>query len=521
MKKNKAFIAMIIAGLLSSISIQASEPSKPNFLYIVTDEHNFRTIGAYRNQLSDKQAHMWGETVVETPHLDYLANQGALFTSMYATSPSCTPSRASMFTGQYPQTVNMPKNGRVMSGEIPTLADVLAKNGYHTAYTGKLHLLGHDDPLWHPKENFGFQDNRFMFNGGHWKKLGFNPDGSGKVDSHNNKGKPSSQLANADEHSFATDWLTDRALDVFDASKKSGQPFFKVVSILDPHTPNTVRPPYNTMYKLKDIELPHTWNETFDRKQASWRLPEIDFAMKAKAADKNGIRKKLKAPHMPSDKIQLMLRENITQYFGMVKCIDDNVGKMIARLKANGQFDNTIIIFTADHGDLLGEHGRDNKGVPFEGSAKIPFIVYYPKAIPANTIVNKAANNTDLMDTVLSLMKIKNHDPSSTAGRDLTPWFSNQATSKGEALEDLTFVRYQTWVGAFTDRYKLIFEKGGKKPWLIDLNKDPDENINYFDDPAYRQIRSELAHKLQAYAKAQNDDIALDAKVQTQLTKLL
>lgn len=515
----KYALLFISAWLLMSTTLMthAKQPQdKANFLLIITDEHNFRTIGAYRDLTEKPQAHMWGDKVVETPNLDYLAKNGAIFTSMYAPSPSCTPARASIFTGQYPQTVGMPKNGHALASEIPTIADVLLADGYHTAYTGKLHLLGHGAPMWQPKENFGFTDNRYMFNAGHWKKLGFNPDGSGRVASVNKNGKPNSSLDNANEKSFTTDWLTDRALAVFDDSKKMGKPFFQVISYPDPHTPNTVRAPYDTMFNADEMQLPHTWHDVFDKSQPSWRQPEIDFAMKAMG--KSGKKQKLDAPKLERSSIIKKLKTDIAQYFGMVRCIDDNIGRLLARLKANGQLDNTVILFTSDHGDLLGEHGRDNKGVPFEASAKVPFIIYYPKAIKANTVVNKAASLVDLMDTSLSLLNAKHFKPDLTTGRDLTPWFTNQAVNP--QLQDLTFVSFKSWAGAFTDRYKLVVESTNTSPWLIDLAKDPDENTNFINDPNYKSIIKQLAAALKQYGKEQKDAIVLNKNIQEKLNKL-
>ncbi|NIJ45118.1 putative sulfatase [Wenyingzhuangia heitensis] len=500
--------------LLLHVTVWKTNAQKtPNLLYIITDEHNFRTIGAYRDLLSKEQAYMWGEKAyVETPYLDYLAHNGAILTSMYATSPSCTPSRASMFTGNYPHTVKMPKNGYVLAHNVPTLANVLADNGYTTSYTGKLHLIGNPKPMWNPEYGYGFQHKKYMFNGGHWKKFGFNPDGTPKVASLNSKGVPNTNLNGADEKTFATDWLTDRALEFFDAQKNSKLPFFEVVSFPDPHTNNTVRAPYDTMYPIKNIELPKTFNLEYHKELPSWKNPEIDFAV-----DKTTKERKFKKGFTP-EKVKQKMKSDISQYFGMVKCIDDNIGKMIQKLKQNGQLENTIIIFSSDHGDLLGEYGRDNKGVPQEGSAKIPFIVYYPNAIKPGTVVNKAANNTDLMDTVLSLMNVKNYDANTTDGRDISPWLLGK---KNKDLEDITFVRYQWWASVITDRYKLIFDKSKTEPWLIDLEKDPQELINYIKDENYNEIVKKLAKELKAYGQKYNDDIVLDAKIKEQIDELI
>lgn len=495
-----------------SLCVKGQNFKKPNLLYIITDEHNFRTIGAYRELLSKEQAFMWGNMVVETPNLDYLAHHGAILTSMYAASPSCTPSRAAMFTGCYPNTVNMPKNGHVLSHHIPTLADVLATNGYCTGYTGKLHLIGNPKPNWNPTYGYGFQHKKYMFNGGHWKKIVFDEEGNPKVGSTNSKGKPNTKLNGADEKTFATDWLTDRAIEFFDAQKSNKQPFFQVVSYPDPHTNNTVRAPYDTLYNIKNVKLPKTFNLEYHKDLPAWKNPELDFAV-----DKNTKEKKLKKEYTPEKTIR-KLKKDITQYFGMVKCIDDNIGKMIQALKKNGQLNNTIIIFTSDHGDLLGEYGRDNKGVPQEGSAKIPFIVYYPKAIKAGTVINKAANNTDFMDTALSLMGITNFDPNTTEGRDISDWLLEK---ENKNLKDITFVTYQWWTAVITDRYKLVLDKSQTKPWLIDLDKDPTEMMNFIEDKTYRSVVVQLVNELLAYGKKHKDPVVLDKRIQSQLSLLL
>lgn len=488
-------------------SAQTVSAAPPNLLYIMTDEHNFRTLGAYRAQLDDAQAKPWGEVTVDTPNLDYLADNGALFTSFYATSPSCTPSRAAMLTGDYPQTNNIVSNGKTLPRTVPTLADVLQKRGYATGYVGKFHLIGSNKPMWAPEYAYGFEDKRFMFNGGHWKQFRFDENGAPK------EGR---RPPKRNDGTFATDWLTSRTLDFFDTQKDSGQPFFHVLSLPDPHTPNSVRPPYNKMYDIKDFKVPDTWREIYDDAMPEWWGPEIDSLTKFR--DKKTGKTTKGRPVVSSQEQKNTIRRDATQYFGMVNVIDENIGRIIERLKENGQFENTVIIFSSDHGDLLGEHGRDNKGVPYEGSAKIPFIVYYPQKISTPVIVDKAANNTDLMDTALSLMGVEGFDYASTDGRDLTPWLYGQEDAD---LADMTFVRYRNWAGVFTDRYKLILETRNTVPWLIDLEKNPDETVNYFKDPEYQETIAQLAEALKAYGDRYDDDIVKHPKVKSAIRKIL
>lgn len=170
--KHKINKVILPASLLSAIvSGSFSQTQQPNIVIIHTDEHNFRTLGCYRECLQNEQAFPWGkEAVVETPHIDRLAHQGVLFTRCYATSPVSSPSRASFMSGLYPQNNGVWTNDMVLSDAAVTFGESLRQNGYATGYIGKLHINGKGRPEWHPKRDFGFSDNRYMYNRGHWKK---------------------------------------------------------------------------------------------------------------------------------------------------------------------------------------------------------------------------------------------------------------------------------------------------------------------------------------------------------------
>ena len=240
-----------------------------------------------------------------------------------------------------------------MDDDVVTFAEILHRKQYATGYAGKWHLDGTGKPQWGPDRQFGFTENRFMFNRGHWKKLENTPDGP-RVAARNAKGQPSYDVAEADGKTFATDWLMDKAVDFIRRNKT--KPFCYMVSLPDPHGPNTVRAPYDSMYDNVDVPIPVTLNKT-PGQTPGWASRDKG------ASEKN-------------------LRKIMPKYYGMVKCIDDNVGKVLDCLRGQKLLDNTIVVFTADHGDLCGEHGRLNKGVPYEGSARIPFILYYPAKVP-------------------------------------------------------------------------------------------------------------------------------------------
>ena len=196
------------------------------------------------------------------------------------------------------------------------------------------------------------------------------------------------------------------------------------------------------------------------------------------------------------------LRRIMPKYYGMVKCIDDNVGKIVDCLRREKLLDRTIVVFTADHGDLCGEHGRLNKGVPYEGSAKIPFILYYPAKVPAGTVVNEALSCIDFLPTVLGLMDVE------TAGNEQGRDASALLTGKKPAdWHDIAFLRGTgavNWICAVTDRYKLVYSPKDD-PWLFDLEKDPDELTNRFGDAEYRPIVRRLTTELIDYCKTYGD----------------
>jgi arylsulfatase A-like enzyme len=421
---------------------------------------------------------MWGrDAVVDTPHIDWIADHGALCTKFYATTPVCSPSRASFVSGRYPQNTPVVTNNIALSDDIVTFAEILRRTGYTTGYAGKWHLDGPGRPQWAPPRKFGFEDNRYMFNRGHWKQLEDTPQGP-RVKAR--KGKtPTYDVTGADAESFTTDWLTDKTLEFVKAHRD--KPFCYMVSLPDPHGPDTVRAPYDTLYNSMTFTKPRTFDKSTDD-VPSWAKPQG-----------GGYGQSL--------------------YYGMVKCIDDNVGRILTCLRETGLLEKTIVVFTSDHGDLRGEHHRQNKGVPLEASAKVPFVIHYPGKIKAGTRVTQALGTVDFLPTLLSLMDVAT--AGREEGRDAADLFTRGRPPEG--WKDITFVRGTggadaNWLAAFTSRYKLIVSPADR-PWLIDMTEDPDELRNYCFDPGYRDIVRGLAGELIAYGKTYRDSRAADPKI--------
>ncbi len=491
LKSSTAASGSALSGTAAASTRPRNSSRKPNLVIIHCDELNFRTIGCYRNTLPPEQAFMWGKAkgaVCDTPHIDQIAREGAICTKFYAATPVCSPSRASLISGQYPHNTPVTNNSIPLGDEVVSFAEILAKTGYTTGYGGKWHLDGQGKPQWEPSRKFGFSDNRYMFNRGHWKQFEDTPQGP-RIKARQN-GKPSYAIAGADEQSFATDFLTTRAMQFITANR--GNPFCYMLSIPDPHGPDTVRAPYDTMFDDDVVVKPRT----YDKKAGT-------------------------APiwAKPSPKCHYRM----AQYHGMMKCIDDNVGRLFRHLEKLGLIDDTIFVFTADHGDMRGEHHRQNKGVPLEASAKVPFVIRYPEQIPRGRRVDHVINTVDFLPTMMALMNVRSAGRED--GRDCSTIIKTGKTPNG--WRDITFLRSTSranndqvgWIAAVTPRYKLVLSSSDK-PWLLDLEEDPDELKNFIHDPRRKDLVTSLARDLVAYGKTFKDPYCASPAVKSQLSAL-
>lgn len=462
MKNIKLTVLMVLVIFSSSI-LKAQE--KPNLIIIHTDEHNFRTLSCYQDIMTEDQAFVWGKgNNVDTPNIDKIANEGAICTSYYASSPVCTPSRASLVTGLYPQATGAPKNGLHLDEDVPTFAKVLRDAGYATSYVGKWHLAGHEKYTFGIEDNGGFDDNTYMMRGGHAPYFQLK---DGEVIA--GIGDKAAAKLPKDEVIALTDYFTDKTLEILERDKNKS--FALMLSIPDPHTPDYAKPPYNTMYKDMDLQAPKTMASEYTAVKPIWA--------------KGGKKDKNEGKEFDA--------EALRQYFGQVKHIDDSVGRILSFLEENSLTENTIIIFTADHGDMFFEHNRRNKGVPYEASAKIPFVIRYPEKIKAGKVINTAYTNVDFAPTILSLMDVKNNVD--FHGMDTSEDFLN---NKKEITGDrITYYAKSGgwWVCAIDDRYKLVIDKK-EVPYLFDLQVDPDELVNFYYNPNYKKIAKKLQKEL-------------------------
>ena len=299
----------------------AFESKKSNLVMIITDEHNLRTISSYRNYLLSRheksKVDVWGDDVyMETPNIDSLADEGALFSNFKTVRPVCTPSRASFLTGQYPKFTGAEKNHIPLNADIITWAHILRdKRGYTTSYMGKFHLDGLEKPGWGAPDgrDFGFDDDKYRYNRGHWKYF---TETNGTVQEYNYQDITEEAFFqnHKEEESYATDFLTDRAIEYMENATLGDKPFALVLSLADPHGPQVVRPHYRDMYKHLNFSYPETGRKKLKFDPAGPDFNRMDDEIPIDEVDEY-------VANYENNEFS----DYLQQYFAMYKCIDDNI----------------------------------------------------------------------------------------------------------------------------------------------------------------------------------------------------
>jgi len=426
--------------------LAACGQKQPNLLIIHTDQQAQWTVGAYQQ---DNQ-----RGPLTTPHLDQLAEHGITFTNFFTNSAVCSPSRALMMTGCYATRNGVHTNNEIMNS-IPTLATVLSENGYQTAYIGKWHLSGAAKPGWAPP-SFGWQDNRYMFNRGHYKKL---------TESAEEGPKAYPYMVMGDQHSYTTDFLTEKAIDFIRQVQK--KKFALMVSYPDPHQPWAARDPYRKKYEPKDMWVPLSFNQRLN--------PINEWHANMVSKHQNLNRKRLKTIR--------------AEYSGAVSLIDYNVGRLIETLTSAGKYDNTLIAFTTDHGEYMGEHGMLYKNNFFEAAYRLPFIIKLPDQSLTGSN-HHIISMVDFMPGILSFLAIDL--PDGIQGRDFSV-----VLDQDNAWVDEAYVHHSQHSGAgiFTSDYYLILHQSGEH-LLYDRLKDPNELYNLSQEPDRQKVLDSLSLKV-------------------------
>ncbi len=472
----KEIVILIIVGwVFSGFQINAQENKKPNILFVMSDQWRRQAMGFVN------------EDPVFTPNLDKFSKEAVFFENAITNRAICTPSRATIFTGQYPATHGVYGNDVRLSTESVTLGDVAKANGYQTGYIGKLHLDGKGEGHVPPERRHGYD---FWIMSRHHNPF------AQKYYIQNN------QEPTLIKNSWEPDWITDRAIDYMDSVKND--PFCLVISYGPPHTgggkgfEDRYQPGKRTNGEIKmgyGYAAPEKWEELYPNPEEMPRRKNV-MPVVAKGNEKDE-----SWPTLPG-------------YFGAISSIDENFGRIIDFLKANGLFDNTIIVFTSDHGEMLGSHGRMTKSMWYEESLGIPCLISYKNRV-TSAVISNPFSTVDMTPTILGLAGID--VPKCMEGTDFAP----SLLGEQQKLPEMAFCSFdqgspgagdRAYRGVYSEKYTyVIAQKSYSEDHikdgvvLYDKEKDPFQMNPIYRGMGYDTVINKLHSALLKHLDDTND----------------
>jgi arylsulfatase A-like enzyme len=433
---------------------------KPNILLIVTDQQRRDTIGAY------------GSRIVKTPYTDGLASQGVCFTHAFTPCGLCSPARSSILTGTYPHDHEVLTNVALhpIRNSLPVEKDILTPGlksaDYRSGYVGKWHVNHHKDPT-----VFGFD--RYVSLGDY--KTYRDKLGVPFPSEVNNYVVPQSAVDTVPVEHCRPAFLVDQAITMMDEFCQDGKrPFFIRVDFHGPHMPNVIPEPYASMYPPMDIP-PH---------------PNFEDDLKGKPAVQ-----RIKRRHWGTDKMSWNdWQPLMSRYYGEISLIDAQMGRLLEHLNALGLTEDTLVIFTTDHGDTMGAHKIWNKDYTmYDEIYRVPLIIRWPGVVDTGGICDTYVHH--FIDLTPTLLEVAGVDvPAGLHGQTLLPLM------KGEPQERLreAFCEFHgCHMGLYTirmlqtDRYKYVFHTNDIDE-LYDSKSDPAEMNNLAENPDYADVLADL-----------------------------
>ncbi len=483
---------------------------RPNILLITSDQQHYDTLGR-----SNARIH--------TPHLDQLAREGTNFTRAYCNNPVCSPSRSTIITGMYPAWHGCWTIGVKLPEDVPTLGQQFQKHGYHTSLIGKAHFQplrsepGSESIECQPTlrnldfwRNFhgpwyGFEHIETCRNhgdeshvGGHYaiwlEEHGLKnwADFFVKVDAVSGVGAgPSRHGAwNLPEELHYTTWTAERTIADMERSVRAGKPFFTWASFHDPHPPYLVPQPWACMYAPAAMRPGQYQPGEFEHMPphfAMTRDPQADWSVYQETGG-HGVHGFHSHLHRRED-----LQADMAIYYGMISLMDQQIGRILEALARLGIAENTLVVFTSDHGHFLGQHGLIAKGAfHYEDLLRVPFIARFPGRIPAGGEISALQGLVDLAPTFLSACNCA--VPGAMQGVNQWPVWSGQTKdARSDVVVEFrhqpTKVHLRTLI---TKRYKLTVYRDHPYGELFDLADDPGERCNRWHDPAWAGIKAQM-----------------------------
>lgn len=496
--------------LLTSTVTQLTAADRPNILFVMSDDHTAQAVGAYATLL---------KPLNPTPTIDSLAEEGICFDNAFCTNAICTPSRACIITGTYNHVNGVFDLGGRIEPPDQTLPIQMKKAGYQTAIIGK----------WHLKVEPNFDYYKVLPGQGKYFNTEFRVQGD--------KPWPKNTVTHNGQHS--SDAITDSTLDWFRNVRDPNKPFFLCHQFKAPHDYFESAPKYDDY--LADVEIPEpatlwtmpgTWGSLATRGHNDELVPHIGTSIGRRNPRRSYARDLPRVfpkefqwdyddPTLSDYDIKhLAYQAYLKKYLRCVKGVDDNLKRIVDYLKSEGLYDNTVIIYTGDQGFWLGEKDYQDKRWAYDQSERMPFIVRYPREIKAGIRSDAIVENVDYPALMLDYAGAD--IPASMQGRSF-----RSICATGEEPPDwkkATYYRYWMHMAHHdnpgemairTKKHKLIYfygcnyQGGDQTPpaWeLYDLEKDPNELNNVYDDPTYQDVRDKLKIQFARLRKQIGDD---------------
>ena len=491
--------------------------SRPNVLFISTDQQHYSALGVVNSR-------------IKTPNLDRLAAEGTRFDRAYCPNPTCSPTRASLITGLYPSQHGCWAIGVKLPEDVPTVGEQFQANGYRSILIGKAHFqplksvpgsesievqpLMRDLDFWRNFHGpwYGFdhvETARMHANESHagqhyaiWmEEKGLtnwrdyfqewppNPDDkyAGPYYTH---GALTWDLPEEYHHSH---WIGERTIANIEECVAEDKPFFLWASFFDPHPPYVAPEPWASLYDPADMEPGRFTPGEFDDMPPQFgrtRAENPDWSDYQEPGG-NGLHGFHSHLHTDDE-----MRRSMASYYGMMSLIDQEIGRILDYLDQAGLAENTLVVFTTDHGHFLGQHGLIAKGAfHYEDLLRVPMIVRWPGQVPAGQVSDALQSLVDYPPTWLAACGID--APGIMQGVNQLPVWTGQAESAREHVlvenrHNPTTVDLRTLV---TDRYKITVYRDAPYGELFDLATDPGELTNHWDDPAYAGVKAALLHE--------------------------
>jgi arylsulfatase len=444
-----------------------SNTTRPNILVITTDQQRFDTLG------------VTGNSIIRTPRLDKLAGEGVIFNRAYCQNPVCVPSRACLHTGRYTHQhgVQYMETEVDQTPPLPpwekTFMERLQDDGYYTGAVGKIHMI-------QPK---GYHETALTGGkGARWTQPYGQDIGPGPLgalyarwleDRHpggyeliyeqrrSQEYEDSRAIINVlPEDEYVESWTAENACEFLEKRKERSQPFLLWVGFCGPHPPFDPPKRYADMYPIDDMPLPKSFS------------PPLQ--------------------NIPDREIQ-RLKKITSYYYAMMTCIDDRVGTILDKLSQTGLMENTIVIVTTDHGEMLGERNRFGKGCFYEPVSRVPMIIYHP-AHKDPFQFDGLVENFSIAPTILDFCGVEK--PAEMTAESLVPVLFNHASGSELILSEyVSNDQGKHEICIRTSRYKLIrslLATGESSYELFDLQEDPFEKHNRYYDPKYSKTQEEM-----------------------------